>query len=101
MRNPCPEPPICGVGDYDSYGSTADFLNTESIQKQLGFNQLVHYQGINFDLNAKFASDPRIYLPTTKYLTYLLNGGSDDSSKAPITPPIPILVMTGEYDVGM
>ncbi|KAL4789277.1 Alpha/Beta hydrolase protein [Aspergillus venezuelensis] len=101
LRRDCPVPPICGVGDYDEYGSTPDFLNLESVQKSLGFDHPIFYRGINFDLNTKWDSDDNIYLPTTKHLSYLLNGGSDDVSNLPPNSPIPILVMTGEYDVGI
>ncbi|OGM47809.1 hypothetical protein ABOM_003344 [Aspergillus bombycis] len=112
FRRDCPDPPLCGVGD-NGMGSTEKFLNRPEIQTRLGFDSPVNFIPINFDMNTLWASNPAIFLPATKYLTYLLDGGNrlhsfgarnvgGEHSNASVAAAasVPVLVINGEYDVG-
>ncbi|ETS76921.1 hypothetical protein PFICI_10795 [Pestalotiopsis fici W106-1] len=102
LRRNCPEPPLCGVGvdTENNTGSPTDYVNRSGFQQELGFRTLLDFRSINFDLNTQWALDPRISVPTTSDLTYLLNGGvSQPRDKVDPSSVVPVLVLNGEYDV--
>ncbi|KAF3023099.1 hypothetical protein E8E14_013407 [Neopestalotiopsis sp. 37M] len=102
LRQSCPEPPLCGVGvdNGTKTGSLTDYVNRPDFQRDLGFKTLLDYKSINFDLNMEWAMDPRISIPTSADLTYLLNGGIfQPRNSVAADSVVPVLVLNGEFDV--
>ena len=93
---------MCGVGvdNGTRTGSLTDYVNRPDFQRDLGFKTLLDYKPINFDLNMEWAMDPRISIPTSADLTYLLNGGIfQPRNRVAAESVVPVLVLNGEFDV--
>lgn len=64
------------------------YMNSENLQRALGFERAVNYSVVNMDLNTEWATHPDMVIPSTRELSKIL----DDKAT-------PILVVNGNNDV--
>ncbi|KAI8652073.1 hypothetical protein NCS56_01424100 [Fusarium sp. Ph1] len=64
------------------------YMNSENLQRALGFERAVNYSVVNMDLNTEWATHPDMVIPSTRELSNIL----DDKAT-------PILVVNGNNDV--
>ncbi|KAH7239774.1 Alpha/Beta hydrolase protein [Fusarium solani] len=92
-RTKCTTPPMCGhLGKPASRKPRMEqvekYMNSENLQRALGFERAVNYSVVNMDLNTEWATHPDMVIPSTRELSNIL----DDKAT-------PILVVNGNNDV--
>ena len=64
------------------------YMNSEKLQRALGFERAINYSVVNMDLNKKWETHTDMVIPSTRELSNIL----DDKAT-------PILVVNGNNDV--
>ncbi|KAI8711514.1 hypothetical protein NCS52_01415200 [Fusarium sp. LHS14.1] len=84
-RAKCTTPPMCG---HLGMEQVEKYMNSETLQKALGFERAINYSVVNMDLNKNWETHPDMVIPSTREISNIL----DDKAT-------PILVVNGNNDV--
>ncbi|KAF7556193.1 hypothetical protein G7Z17_g1662 [Cylindrodendrum hubeiense] len=69
-RLTCDEPPMCGKLGMEP---VSKYLNKGAVQNTLGFKETFDFRPVNMELNAKWSTQPDVWVPSTREIAELLD----------------------------